>query len=438
VAILLVILTYGMETGLFKFASAKRNLNDVFSTAFISVLGTCFLFVILLLLTYKSVSVWINYGSNPEYIYLLGITVAIDAVTAIVFAKLRMQEKVRKFAVMKILNVVMTVVLVLFFLEMLPGIFSGRTNLFYETYMKNIEVGYVFIANLIASAILLILLWPEYGKIRFPIDKKLLRELLQYSLPLLVVGLAGMLNETIERILLRFFLPENYNVLFEIGIYGANYRIALLMTIFIQMFRYAAEPFFFLNYSKEEAKEIYANVLKYFIIFCLMIFLFVMVYLDWIKYFIDSKFYSGLHIVIIVLVANMMLGILFNVNMWYKLTGKTFYGIYITGIGALLTIVLNILFIPKYSYLACAWIHLISNSIMMIITLLLGNKYYRIHYDYKRIGEIIAVATGLYMIFVIARSEHKVYNFIVGTMVLGIFMFYSIKREKLLTIFLRK
>src|SRR4030042_7129471 len=175
-----------------------------------------------------------------------------------------------------------------------------------------------------------------------------------------------MLNDTIERILLRFFLPEQYNVLYEIGIYGANFRIALLMTLFIQMFRYAAEPFFFLHYDKTNAKEIYANVLKYFIIFCLIIFLFVTVYLDLIKYFIDKKFYSGLHIVTIVLAANMILGILFNVNMWYKLTGKTYIGIYITGIGALLTVVLNILFIPKYSYLACAWIHLISNAVMMI------------------------------------------------------------------------
>jgi len=438
VAILLVILTYGLETGLFKFASEKRNLDSVFSTAFVSVLLTSFLFAIFILLAYKGIAGKINYGENPEYIYLLGVTVAIDAVTSIIFAKMRMQEKVRKFALMKILNVVLTVVLVLAFLEVMPQLFSAHTSMFYEKYLKNIEVGYVFIANLIASALLLIILLPEYRKIRFTPDKQLLRELLHYSLPLLIVGLAGMMNETIERILLRFFLPEKYNVLFEIGIYGANYRIALLMTLFIQMFRYAAEPFFFIHYAKDDAKEIYANILKYFIIFCLMIFLFVMVYLDWIKYFIDSKFYSGLHIVIIVLAANMILGILFNVNMWYKLTGKTFYGIYITGIGALLTVVLNILFIPKYSYLACAWIHLISNAVMMIITLLLGNKYYRIHYDYKRIGEIIAVAAGLYILFAITKSEIRGYTFLTGTLVLGSFIFYSIKREKLFTVFLRK
>jgi O-antigen/teichoic acid export membrane protein len=304
--------------------------------------------------------------------------------------------------------------------------------------MKNIEVGYVFIANLIASALLLIILLPEYIKIWFPVDKHLLNELLRYSLPLLVVGLAGMLNETIERILLRFFLPEKYNVLFEIGIYGANYRIALLMTLFIQMFRYAAEPFFFINYTKRDAKEIYANILKYFVIFCLIIFLFVMVYLEWIKYFIDSKFYSGLHIVVIVLAANMILGILFNVNMWYKLTGKTLYGVYITGIGALLTIVLNIIFIPKYSYLACAWIHLISNTVMMTITLLLGNRYFRINYDYKRIGEIIAVAIVLYVVFVIAKTNNSLYNFLIGTLVFSTFLFYSFKREKLLTVFFSK
>jgi len=438
VAILLVILTYGMETGLFKFASEKRSLDNVFGTAFVSVLMTSFVFSIFVLLAYKGIADKISYNKNPEYIYLLGFTVAIDAVTSIVFAKIRMQEKVRKFALMKILNVVLTVVLVLGFLEVMPKVFSNHMSVFYEKYLKNIEVGYVFIANLIASALLLIILLPEYRKIRFALDKRMLKELLRYSLPLLVVGLAGMMNETIERILLRFFLPEKSNVLFEIGIYGANYRIALLMTLFIQMFRYAAEPFFFAHYSKEDAKEIYANILKYFIIFCLIIFLFVMVYLDWIKYFIDRKYYSGLHIVIIVLAANMILGILFNVNMWYKLTGKTFYGVYITGIGALLTVVLNILFIPKYSYLACAWIHLISNAVMMIITLLLGNKYYRIPYNYRRISEIIAVASMLYILFVITKSDNNGYNFIVGTLVLGIFVFYSIKREKLFTVFLKK
>ena len=438
VAILLVILTYGMETGLFKFSSGKRNIKDVFNVSFISVAGTSVLFMILIMIVYKKLAFLIHYDNHPEYIALLGLTVGVDAVTSIVFARIRMEEKVRRFALMKILNVVITIVLILIFLELMPAIALNTHWNFYEKYMKDIEVGYVFIANLLASIILLIILIPEYKSIEFRINFALLKEVLKYSLPLLVVGLAGMLNDTIERILLRFFLPEQYNVLYEIGIYGANFRIALLMTLFIQMFRYAAEPFFFLHYDKKNAKEIYANVLKYFIIFCLIIFLFVTVYLDLIKYFIDKKFYSGLHIVTIVLAANMILGILFNVNMWYKLTGKTYIGIYITGIGALLTILLNVIFIPAYSYVACAWIHLISNFVMLAITLILGNKYYRIDYDYKRISEIIIVAICLYILFALTKSTRTIQNIIIGTAVISVFIFYSIKREKLVSVFLKK
>ncbi|MBN2273201.1 MAG: oligosaccharide flippase family protein [Bacteroidales bacterium] len=438
VAILMVILTYGMETGLFRFSSLKGNVQKVFGMSFISVTTTSVIFMIIVLVIYKKLAVMIKYEAHPEYIALLGVIISIDAITAIVFAKIRMMEKVRKFAYIKILNVVATIVFVMLFLEVLPEISIIERWAFYEKYMKGIEVGYVFIANLMASILILIVLLPEYVKVRIKFDISLLKGLLKYSIPLLFVGLAGMLNETIERILLRFFLPDQYNVLYEIGIYGANYRIALLMTLFIQMFRYAAEPFFFVHYNKKESKEIYANVLKYFIIFCLLIFLFVMVYLDLIKYFIDSKFYSGLHIVGIILVANIILGILFNVNMWYKLTGKTHYGIYITGLGALLTIVLNIIFIPRYSYVACAWIHLLSNTVMMVITLMLGNKYYKIKYDYKRIVEIVIVAGCLYSVFYLVKSDVIGRNLFIGTLILMAFTYYCIKREKLIQIFLKK
>ena len=438
VAILLVILTYGMETGLFRFSYVKKDIQEVFNVSFLSVTVTSILFILIILLGFRKISVWIEYESNSEYIALLGATVAVDAITSVIFAKLRMEEKIRRFAIVKILNVLITIILVMMFLEIMPRIGFIQKLDFYNKHLKNIEVGYVFIANLIASIILLIILLPDYKKIRLKINFGLLKPLLKYSMPLLVVGLAGQFNETIERILLRFFLPEGSNVLFEIGIYGANYRIALLMTIFIQMFRYAAEPFFFINYGRKESKEIYANVLKYFVIFCMIIFLFVIFYLDFIKHFIAQKYYEGLMIVPIILIANIILGMLFNVNMWYKLTGKTFYGIYITGMGALLTVLLNIIFIPKYSYVACAWIHLISNAIMLTITLMLGNKYYRIPYEYKRIGEIILVAGICYLIFIFTKSEVVLYNILIGTALFILFIFYCIKRENLITIFFSK
>lgn len=438
VSVLLVILTYGMETGLFKFSTDdKKNLNKVFNNCFLSVISTSIIFIIIVLLLYKRIASIIYYEKNPEYIALLGITVAIDAITAIIFAKIRIEERIKKFAIIKVLNVCINICLVLFFLEIMPKVKIITQLGFYEQYLKNIQIGYVFIANLITSVIILFLLINEYKNVELKIDKKLIISILKYSLPLLIVGLAGMINESIERILLRFFLPDNFNKLYEIGIYGANYRIALLMTIFIQMFRYAAEPFFFLNYNNENAKRIYADVFKYFLIFCLIIFLFVSMYIDILKYFISKKFHSGLNIVSIVLVANMILGLLFNVNMWYKLTGKTYYGIIITGIGALLTVILNIIFIPKYSYVACAWVHLISNTIMFIITYLLGNKYYKIDYNFKRIAEILIVSLLTYLIFILLKSDNISKNIIIATVLISIFLFYCQKREKLFSIFIK-
>jgi O-antigen/teichoic acid export membrane protein len=437
VSVLLVILTYGMETGLFKYATGLGNVKKVFNNCLLSVICTSFVFIIIVLLLYKKVATLINYEKNPEYIALLGITVAIDAITALIFAKIRIEERVKRFAIIKILNVIINIILVFFFLELLPRIEIITKLKFYNDHLIGIEIGYVFIANLLTSLIVLFLLVKEYKYLKLKIDKKLLLSILKYSLPLLIVGLAGMINESIERILLRFFLPDNYNKLYEIGIYGANYRIALLMTIFIQMFRYAAEPFFFINYKKENAKQIYADVFKYFLIFCLIIFLFVTMYLDILKYFISKKFHSGLRIVNIVLVANMILGLLFNVNMWYKLTGKTYFGVIITGIGAFLTIILNIIFIPKYSYIACAWIHLISNSVMFIMTYLLGNKYYKIDYNFKRIGEITGFALLIYLLFEFLKSDIVYRNIIIGTILICIFLFYCQIREKLFSIFIK-
>jgi O-antigen/teichoic acid export membrane protein len=438
VAVLLVILTYGMETGLFKFSAERKNVREVFNISFLSVAVSSGLFIVIVLLLNGKIAGLINYSNTPEYISLLGATVGIDALTSIIYAKLRIEEKIKKFAILKIVNVILTIFFVFLFLEGFEEIAIRFKWVYYFNHLKNIEIGYIFIANLLASIFQLVLLFDEFKRINIRFDFKLFREILKYSLPLLVVGLAGMFNETIERILLRFFLPENVNVLYEIGIYGANYRIALLMTIFIQMFRYAAEPFFFTQYSNVDAKEIFANVLKYFILFCLIIFLFVTMYIDILKYFIDKKFHSGLRIVNIILVANIFLGILFNVNMWYKLIGKTYYGIYITGLGAIISVVFNIIFIPKYSYMACAWIHLVSNFIMTAVTLYLGNKYYRINYDYKRIAEHIVIATGVFLFYNIIKTDEVGLNFILATFLLIAFLLYCNIREKLVWVFIKR
>jgi O-antigen/teichoic acid export membrane protein len=438
VAIFMVLLTYGMETGLFKFAVDAAKKQIVYSTAFLSVLTTSLIFFVFIVMTKNQVATWIGYTGNPEYIVYLGLTLSLDAVCAILFAKLRIENNVKQFALLKILNVVVTVFFVFLFLEILPAIsWIAQTNL-YRLYLRDIGVGYVFIANVLASLILFLVLFRSMFSMKLRVEWSLLKRLLYYAIPLLVSGMAGIFNETIDRILLRKLLPENYNSLYELGIYGANYRIAVLMTIMVQMFRYAAEPFFFNLYKSKDAQLVYANVLKYFTIFLMIVFLAVALGIDVFKYFIDTKYYEGLGIVPVVLMANVFVGMLFNVNMWYKLTGHTLYGVYITGLGAFVTIVMNIFLIPLYSYHACAWIHLISNLMMLILTYYFGQKVYKINYDVGIILLYIGVALGLYVLGWILRTDKDFFNIGIGAIFVFLYVLFCNHRENLYSIFLRK
>jgi O-antigen/teichoic acid export membrane protein len=438
VAILLVILTFGMETGLFKFSTSTNKDPIVFSTTFFSISASSALFILVVILLRNAIAQKIGYSGNPEYIAILSCILGIDAICAIVFAKLRIENKVRRFAMLKIFNVAATIVLVLFFLEILPRMEVITKMKFYREHLLSIGVGYVFIANLIASFLVCMLLLKELKGYRLKVDLSLLGRMLFYSLPLMVAGLAGMFNESIDRIMLRKYLPEHVNPLYELGIYGANYRIAVIMTIFVQMFRYAAEPFFFNKYRQQDSREMYANVLKYFTIFLMFIFLTITLFIDWFKYFIDKDYFEGLKIVPVVLMANVILGILFNVNMWYKLTGQTAYGIYITGTGAIITVGLNILLIPVFSYVGCAWIHLTSNFIMLCITYYFGQMKFKINYDLWKILQYVGFAIVIYLISLVVKTKYEIANLLIGAIFILAYLYYCNKRENLIKIFAGK
>ncbi len=438
VAILMVILTYGMETGLFKFSNVNEDKNTVYHTVLNTVSITSILFALFVTVGRTSVSGWIGYGGNPEYVTLLGLTISIDAVCAVIFAKLRIENRVRTFAVLKIINVIATIFFVFLFLEILPAIKFINSAPWYQKGWSNIEVGYVFIANILSSLLVLIILIRSTGKYVFRIKRELLTRILAYSIPLLISGLAGIFNETIDRILLRHFSAPSVDSLYVLGIYGANYRIAVLMTIFVQMFRYAAEPFFFNLYGKDDSRTVYANILKYFTIFLIIIFLSVTLCIDFFKYFIDKDYYEGLSIVPVVLMANVLVGLLFNVNMWYKLSGNTMYGVYITGAGAVMTVVLNILFIPKYGYLACAWIHLFTNAFMLIVTWYYGRKVFPIPYDLKRIGIYILTGMVFYFGASMLMTEKEWINICIGITTVIIYFAICEWKEKLTAIFIGK
>jgi O-antigen/teichoic acid export membrane protein len=438
VAILLVILTYGMETGLFKFSNNIENKDQAYASILTSVILTSAIFALLVVLFNKNVAGWIGYKGNPGYIVFLGFTLSLDAISSIIFAKLRIENKVRRFAIIKIVNVLVTVVLVFFFLEFLPKIHFIVHSFWYKKYLSKIDIGYVFIANLMASLTIIFMMIKDFSGMKLSINKMLLKKVLLYSLPLLVSGLAGIFNESLDRILLRQFSADKLNALYELGIYGANYRIAVLMTIFVQMFRYAAEPFFFNLTERKDSKVVYANILKYFTIFLMIIFLGVALCIDFFKLFIDSSYYEGLKIVPVVLMANVLVGILFNVNMWYKISGHTMYGVYITGFGALITIIFNILLIPNYGYYACAWIHLVTNGIMLLLTYYFGQKVYRINYDIRRIVFYIIVGLFLYFIGSWLRYDHVAINLIIGAGMVIIYFLFCNRKEHLISIFIKK
>ncbi|MEZ5196428.1 MAG: oligosaccharide flippase family protein, partial [Bacteroidales bacterium] len=397
VAFLLVLLTYGMETAYFRFVEDAKNKDKVYTTALVSLFTTSLIFVVLVVLFAQQLADIIRYSANVEYIVYFAFIIGIEAFTSIPFARLRQLKKPARFAFIKIVNVVVNISLNFFFLWICPAILDNHPDSVVKwIYSEEIGVGYAFISNLVATIVTLLLLMPDLFKTKIQFDADLLRKMLTYSLPLLIVGLAGMVNEVSDKIFLKYLWPDPETALDQVGIYGACFRLAVLMTLFTQMFRYAAEPFFFAQANEKNSKMVYAEVMKYFIIFGLIIFLVVMLYIDIFKYFIGSNFHEGLNVVPIVLMANLFLGVFYNLSVWYKLTNLTRYGAVIAIVGALVTIVLNVLLIPAIGYLGSAWAHFSCYFVMMIISYFWGRKHFPVNYDVKRIFLYVLLAIVLY------------------------------------------
>jgi O-antigen/teichoic acid export membrane protein len=304
-------------------------------------------------------------------------------------------------------------------------------------YDPSIGVGYAFIANLAASGITLLLLLPDLLKVRLAADRELLRRMLRYAFPLLIVGAAGMVNEVADKIIFKFLLvipagtadPDAY-AMGQLGIYGAAYKLSVLMTLFIQMFRYAAEPFFFAQKKEDNARQVYADVMKYFVLFGLAIFLGVTLFADIVKYFIGPDYWEGLFILPIVLMANLLLGITFNLSIWYKLNDMTRYGAYIALAGAAATILMNVLLVPRLSYLGSALGHLAAYSLMVLLSYYWGQKFYRIQYQLGRIGFYFLLAVALFLAGYYLPVEHRVLSLGLSALLFGIFLAVVFFRER--------
>ena len=399
IVFLLILLTYGTETGYFRFVKEEKKPGQVFSTIMSSLFTTSILFLVVIYIFHPEIASALQYKDRSYLILLFSAVVTVDAFSAVPFAKLRFEEKAKKFGLLKIFNVVAN----LFFNLLFFGIFPYIQTRFPESpililYNASIGVGYVFVANLFASVLTLLFMLPEMNIRPKLIDTRLLRQILVYSFPLLFVGLAGAINEVADKFFLKLLIPGKNEALSQIGIYSANYKLGMLMTIFIQMFRYAAEPFYFSKMKDKDAKTVYAKVMKYFILFGLFIFLFVTLYLDVLKYFIGSEYHSGLKIVPIILIANLFLGIVYNLSIWYKLSSRTGYGALIALIGALVTIGLNLYLIPVYGYVGSAWATLTCYVVMTVVSYTMSKKYYPIPYKLRSVGIYAFVAVGIFFI----------------------------------------
>ncbi len=396
VVFLLVILTYGMETGFFRYASNSEHKDKVYTTILGSLFFTSSLFIILVLLWSAPISSLIGYGEHPEYIRWLAVIVGIDAFTSIPFARIRLRNQALKYALIRIGEVSLNIGLNIFFLYYCPR--HSDSELVALLYNENIGVGYVLISNLIASSLKLLLLIPDIlAAFRSYFDRSLFKVIIRYSYPLLIAGMAGTVNEALDRILLKHLIPPELNPMEQLGIYGANYKLAVLMTLFVQMFKYAAEPFFFSKSGEKNAQKLYADVMMFFVIAGLFIFLLVNLYLDYFILFIGADFREGVQIVPVVLLANLIMGIFFNLSIWYKLTNKTHIGAVLVLLGALITVFVNVLFIPRYGYVASAWAHLLCYSTMVIVSYLWSRKHYAIPYRAGRIVTYIVVAIVIYL-----------------------------------------
>ena len=436
VSFLMILFTYGMETSFFHFSEKDHDRDKVYTTGIISLLGSSLFVSGLMILFSSSISRWILYPKHPEYITWFALILAFDALTALPFARLRQQNKAKRFATIKIINILLNISFNVFFLVLCPrwihehAMFAGIAEIVYS---PKIGVGYVFISNLLASLITLLLLIPQMRQVTFRFDVSLWKEMLIYGFPLLIAGFAGMVNETFDRAVYKYLAPNKTIALTQLGIYSACYKLAIVMTLFIQTFRYAAEPFFFSLYKKENNKIMYARVMNYFVITCAFIFLMVMLYIDAFKLFIGEPFRAGLAVVPILLLANMCLGIFYNLSMWYKLTGQTRFGAYFSIFGALLTILLLWWLIPIMGYMGAAWATLVVYAAMMILSYFTGQKYFPIPYDLGRIFTYIGLALLIYFAGYGIEKLMKpsdVVEFIINTLLLMAFVGFIFVIEK--------
>ncbi|MCM1489643.1 MAG: oligosaccharide flippase family protein [Muribaculum sp.] len=443
VAVLIVILNYGMETGFFRYANREEDPSRVYSTSMVSLITTSALFVLLVSIFLTPISVAIKLPHHPEYVWMMAFTVAIDAVANLPFAYLRFRRKAWVFAGIKLVNIGVNIGLNLFFLLACPAIYRNLPQLiswFYDPLGgASFGVGWIFLANVISSVVVLMCLLPWMKVPKLVCDLTLLKAMLKYSWPLLVLGVAGNLSQGMGQLIIPYLFPGDTEAARTmVGLFGANIKIAVVMMMFTQAFRYAYEPFIFSQAARqgEDKTQAYCDAMKYFVIFGLAIFLGVMYFLPVIKYFISPSYWAGLGVVPIMMIADLCFGIYFNLSLWYKLTDRTIWGMYLSLLGFVLMLAGNLTLVPAIGipngYIGSAWAALISYASIMVVSYLLGRKYYPIPYQVKRISLYALFAAVLWGLGAVCDLQSSPWiTYPVRILLLAVYLFVVVYFENI-------
>lgn len=431
-ALLIVILTYGMETGFFRFINKKEEDKPlrVYSTTLFSLGLTSSLFIFLVLIFLTPLSKLLDYTAHPEYLGIMLVVVAIDAFCSIPFAYLRYQGRPLRFAFLKLTNIFLNIALNLFFFLGCPWLYREMPETIDWFYRLDYGVGYVFVANMITTFVTLLLLIPDiFPAFRVKPDLSLLKKMLRYSFPILLLGVAGIFNQTADKIIFPYLFDDKDYAQQQLGIYGACFRMAAVMVMFIQAFRYAYEPFIFARHKGDTGHQSYIEAMKYFVIFGLLIFLGVMFYMDIFKYFLRPDYYPGIKVIPIVMMGEFFFGIYFNLSFWYKLTDQTHWGAWFSTAGCVITVAIIVLFVPAYGYMACAWASFFSNLFMMLLSYVIGQKKFPIAYDLRSAFIYFLLAAILFVAAMLPDINSLGLRLTYRTLLLAIFIGFILKRD---------
>lgn len=436
-----ILFTYGLETAYFRFATRHEGREDIYNTAIISIITSTIVFTVMLIFFRQSIAHWLRLDAHPEWILFAALIIGFDTLAVLPFAKLRLDQRPAKYALIRVSAIVLQIGLTYFFLSVCPQWAAqdpyGVTATFYD---PNYGVGYIIISNLLASAFAWLLLNKEFFDFTWRFSRSQWAAMMLYSLPLIIAGLGGMINETFDRIMLSWLAPAEgiQAAKSQVAIYSACYKLSILITLFVQAFRMGAEPFFFREAVGQHPQKVYARVMKFFVITITVMFLVVALYLDIWKYFLSfdaekrAIYTTGLKVVPILLFANIFLGIYYNLSIWYKVKDRTIAGAVITIVGAALTLGINFIFIPVYGYMACAWATFFCYGSMMVISYLWGQKSYPVPYPWKKLLSYMVIVVLLYFIHwgISSLVDAVWFNLALGTVLILTYLWFLLMVER--------